>query len=129
MSGIPTGTIFKWIKELTPVVTEDGKTVTSKEVKALEKRIRELETENEIQKKRPPYSQENLKRKVDFSKLFEHIYPIKMMCKVPYLNRSTVYKILMHQMSDRDIRQLEFESKISIISLIASTMHQRFEGN
>jgi transposase len=49
--GIPTGTIYKWTKELTPVITEDGKTVTPKEVKALEKRIRELEMENEILKK------------------------------------------------------------------------------
>jgi transposase len=49
--GIPTGTIYKWTKELTPVTTEDGKSVTPKEVKALEKRIRELEMENEILKK------------------------------------------------------------------------------
>ena len=49
--GIPTGTIYKWAKELTPVITEDGKAVTPKEIKALEKRIRELEMENEILKK------------------------------------------------------------------------------
>ena len=49
--GIPTGTIHKCAKELTPVITEDGKTVTPKEIKALEKRIRELEMENEILKK------------------------------------------------------------------------------
>jgi transposase len=49
--GIPTGTIYKWVKELTPVITEDGKSVTPKEVKVLEKRIKELEMENEILKK------------------------------------------------------------------------------
>ena len=38
-------------KKLTPVITEDGKTVTPKEINALEKRIRELEMENEILKK------------------------------------------------------------------------------
>ena len=35
-----------------------------------------------------------------------------MMCKVLHLNRSTVYKIFKHQMSDREIRRLELESKI-----------------
>ena len=49
--GVSAVTIYKWTKELTPVITEDGKTVTPKEVKALEKRIRELEMENEILKK------------------------------------------------------------------------------
>lgn len=49
--GIPTGTIYIWIKDFTPVVTEDGRSVTPKEVKALEKQIRELEMENEILKK------------------------------------------------------------------------------
>ena len=52
-----------------------------------------------------------LKEKVDFIKLLKHIYPIKMICKVLHLNRSTVYKILKNQMSDRDIRRLELESK------------------
>jgi transposase len=49
--GIPVGTIYKWIKDLTPVITEDGKSVTPNEIKALEKRIKELEMENEILKK------------------------------------------------------------------------------
>ncbi|MDY0211195.1 MAG: IS3 family transposase [Acholeplasma sp.] len=35
-----------------------------------------------------------------------------MMCKVLHLNRSTVYKIFKHKMSDREIRRLELESKI-----------------
>lgn len=49
--GIPTGTIKKWTKELTSVVTEDGKAFTPKEIKALEKRIKALEMENKILKK------------------------------------------------------------------------------
>lgn len=49
--GIPTGTIYKWIKDLTPVTTEDGKSITPSEIRALEKQIRELEMENEILKK------------------------------------------------------------------------------
>ena len=40
------------------MITEDGKTVTPKEVKALEKRIKELEMENEILKKLDKGSQD-----------------------------------------------------------------------
>lgn len=49
--GVPTGTIYKWIKELTPVITKDGKQLSEKDIKALEKRIKALELENEILKK------------------------------------------------------------------------------
>jgi len=35
-----------------------------------------------------------------------------MMCKVLHLNRSTVYKIFNHKISDRETRRLELESKI-----------------
>jgi len=49
-------------KDFTSVVTEDGKSVTPRDVKALEKRIKELEMGNEILKKRPPYSLENPNR-------------------------------------------------------------------
>ena len=49
--GIPKGTLYKWIKELLPILTEDGKETNRKEIKALEKRIKELELENEILKK------------------------------------------------------------------------------
>jgi hypothetical protein len=54
-----------------------------------------------------------------------------MMCKVLHLNRSTVYKIFKHKMSDREIRRLELESKIIEIynEFDMFMVHQRFEKN
>ena len=45
--GIPKGTISTWIKNLAPV----AETVSLKEYKALQKKMKELEIENEILKK------------------------------------------------------------------------------
>ena len=49
--GIPKGTISTWIKNLSPVQLSDTETVSLKEFKALQKRMKELEIENEILKK------------------------------------------------------------------------------
>lgn len=49
--GIPKGTISTWIKTLSPVQVSDTETVSLKEFKALQKRMKELEIENEILKK------------------------------------------------------------------------------
>lgn len=51
--GIPKGTISTWIKNLSPVqVSEtETETISMKEYKALQKKMKELEIENEILKK------------------------------------------------------------------------------
>ena len=49
--GIPKGTISTWVKNLSPVQISDTETVSLKEFKALQKRMKELEIENEILKK------------------------------------------------------------------------------
>ena len=49
--GIPKGTISTWIKNLSPVQISDTETVSLKEFKALQKKMKELEIENEILKK------------------------------------------------------------------------------
>ena len=49
--GIPKGTISTWVKNLSPVQVSDTETVSLKEFKALQKKMRELEIENEILKK------------------------------------------------------------------------------
>lgn len=49
--GVPKGTISTWIKNLAPVHISDTETISMKEYKALQKRIKELEVENEILKK------------------------------------------------------------------------------
>ena len=49
--GIPKGTISTWIKNLSPVITTGEETISLKEYKALQKKMKELEIENEILKK------------------------------------------------------------------------------
>ena len=49
--GVANVTIYKWIKELSPVKVSDEEEITSKEYDKMKKRIAELEMENEILKK------------------------------------------------------------------------------
>ena len=49
--GIPKGTISTWIKNFSPVIITEDETVSLKEYKALQKKMKELEIENEILKK------------------------------------------------------------------------------
>ena len=49
--GIPKGTISTWIKNLSPVQVSETETISMKEFKALQKKMKELEIENEILKK------------------------------------------------------------------------------
>lgn len=49
--GIPKGTISTWIKNLSPVKVSETETISIKEYKALQKKMKELEIENEILKK------------------------------------------------------------------------------
>lgn len=49
--GLIEQTIYKWIKLYSPVLEEDNTTVSMKEYKALQKKMAQLEMENEILKK------------------------------------------------------------------------------
>ena len=49
--GIPKGTISTWIKNLAPVIITEEETISLKEYKALQKKMKDLEIENEILKK------------------------------------------------------------------------------
>ena len=49
--GIPKGTISTWIKNLSPVKVSDTETISMAEYKKLQKKMKELEIENEILKK------------------------------------------------------------------------------
>ena len=49
--GVPKGTISTWIKTLTPIRVSETEYVTLKEFKSLQKKLKELEIENEILKK------------------------------------------------------------------------------
>ena len=49
--GVANVTIYKWIKELSPIKVSEKEEITSKEYEKMKKRIAELEMENEILKK------------------------------------------------------------------------------
>ncbi len=49
--GVANVTIYKWIKELSPVKVSEKEEITSKDYEKMKKRIAELEMENEILKK------------------------------------------------------------------------------
>lgn len=49
--GVSNVTIYKWIKQLSPVKIASGEEISVKEYKAMQKRIAELEMECEILKK------------------------------------------------------------------------------
>ena len=49
--GVANVTIYKWIRELSPVKVSEKGEITSKEYEKMKKRIAELEMENEILKK------------------------------------------------------------------------------
>lgn len=49
--GVVKSTILGWVRTLTPVQVSDTETISMKDYKALQKKMRELEIENEILKK------------------------------------------------------------------------------
>jgi transposase len=49
--GVAAVTIYKWIKQLSPVKVSDDEEITAKDYKTMKKRIAELEMENKILKK------------------------------------------------------------------------------
>ena len=49
--GVTTATIYNWVKQYSPVKMSDNKEITAKDYQDMQKRIAELEMENEILKK------------------------------------------------------------------------------
>ena len=54
--GVSQSALTKWIKQYSTVETDSGEVLTAKQVKELQKRMAQLEEENQILKKRLPYS-------------------------------------------------------------------------
>ena len=55
-SGESQTALSRWVKQYSTVETDDGEVLTAKQVKELQKRMAQLEEENQILKKRLPYS-------------------------------------------------------------------------
>ena len=58
--GVAKSTILGWVRELTPMKVSETETISVKEDKALQKRTKELEIENEILKKATAIFAKNL---------------------------------------------------------------------
>ncbi|WP_041708503.1 transposase [Lacrimispora saccharolytica] len=58
--GVSKSTIVGWVKNLSPIKVSDSETISMKEYKALQKKIRNLEIENEILKKATAIFAKNL---------------------------------------------------------------------
>ena len=69
--------------------SEAGETITQADVKAMQRRIAALETENEILKKPQPYSSKHSKRENRLVNKFKNLYPVETMCThgIQFLNR------------------------------------------
>ena len=49
--GISSSVLYKWVKEYSPIKTEDGTITTNKEIQKLKKELMKVKEENEILKK------------------------------------------------------------------------------
>ena len=101
--GIPKGTISIWIKNLSPVQVSETETISMKEYKALQKKMKELEIEKEILKKATAiFAKKTIAEYVSFIQTYRNKYTIKQMCKVLKFPRSTYYAVINHKPSQRE---------------------------
>lgn len=49
--GLANSTIYEWVRDYSPIKTDDGEITNNKEIKALKKEIAKIKEENEILKK------------------------------------------------------------------------------
>ena len=57
--GVAEATLYRWIKEYGKIKTSNNETTTNHEIKRLKKELAQAKEENEILKKRLPYSRKN----------------------------------------------------------------------
>ncbi|AYK05658.1 IS3 family transposase [Brevibacillus laterosporus] len=100
--GISEVTIYKWIKEFTPL-GEAGQSIAPKEIATMQKGMFRLKQENEIPKK----GYGHIREKVEIAELNQFIaanrekYSVQTMCEVLNLSRSTYYQFQKKEHSPR----------------------------
>lgn len=90
--GVSQTALSRWVKQYSTVETDDGEVLTAKQVKELQKRMAQLEEENQILKKADCHIHATLKQRLDAVHKLRHQYDIKTLCRVLRINRSTYYK-------------------------------------
>ena len=90
--GVSLSAINKWVRLYSTVKTEDGEILTAKQVKAMQKRLLQLEEENLILKKAIAFLHAGLEKRLNAVHLLRFQHKIKTLCRVLRVNRSTYYK-------------------------------------
>ncbi|QJS18098.1 IS3 family transposase [Turicibacter sanguinis] len=119
--GVSEVTIYKWIKQISPITSIDDTDITLEEIKRMKQEMLRLQEENEILKK----GYDHIREKVTQSELCQFIdqhhqeHDIKQLCEVLSVPRSTYYqskhqieskwKRENHQLLER-IKKIYFES-------------------
>ena len=83
--------LYRLVKQYSTIETDDGKVLTAKQVKDLQKRMAQLEEENQILKSDCPIHA-TLKQRLNAVHKLCHQYDIKTLYRVLHINRSTYYK-------------------------------------
>ncbi|MCG7332637.1 IS3 family transposase [Salinicoccus roseus] len=116
--GVSDVTIYKWIKMFTPIQSGDGdKAITQKEINTIQKENLRLKQELEIFKK----GYGHIRKKVNADELTEFIteqkdtYPIRTMCEVLDMPKSTYYKSLDKSISNTERENQELTKRITEI--------------
>lgn len=110
--GIAEQTIYKWKKSNTPVTDSS---LTSAQIKQMEKEMTRLRQENEILKKAMAifYIHEvNLHSKILFIENESNEYPTRMLLRVMEVAPSTYYKELKHTPSQRELENERIDKAI-----------------
>ena len=77
--GVAKSTILNWVRNLSPIQVSETETISMKEYKALQKKMRELEIENEILKKLRHIRKRSITEYVTFINNNLGTYTIKQM--------------------------------------------------
>ncbi|HSH25554.1 MAG TPA: IS3 family transposase [Massilibacterium sp.] len=112
--GVSEVTIYKWIKDFTPVDDSDKDSLTPKEVAKIQQENLKLKQELENLKK----GYGHIRKKIndaeitDFIDQQKEIHPVQTMCDVLDVPRSTYYKSLNKTISNRDRENKELTERI-----------------
>ena len=118
--GVSLSAISRWVRLYSKVKTEDGEILTAKQVKALQKRLLQLEEENLILKKAIAFLHATLEQRLDAVHRLRFQHKIKTLCSVLNVNRSTYYK---HFSSPESARAKEDK----LIKTYILTLHGRYK--
>lgn len=118
--GVSITALGRWIKQYSTVETDDGKILTAKQGKELQKRYAQLKEELMILKKRPLHA--TLGQRLEAVHNLRFLHDIKIFCKVLGVIRRTYYK---HYNSEPANRTKENQKIAKLILQIYANYNKR----